>query len=243
MFVSFNSNDSIVWKTEIESVSHVLQTCVITISTISTWSKSLVYYNTPSKSKGIYMNNKKQKILELRSQNKSYKEIADIIGCSKQTVAYYVKPGYKEKIQQRTKKYRLSQHPYQKKLETFKYQKMKNKLCKNQTCKAIKLIRCKIKTFFRNRKTKMEEKPTFTVKDIINKFGENPRCYITGQPIDIYKPRTYNFDHIIPVSRNGKNTLENLGICTKTANESKTDMTYEEFVQFCQKVVDYYNNK
>ena len=85
--------------------------------------------------------------------------------------------------------------------------------------------------------------PNFTVDDVIKKFGKSPKCYITGESIDIQKPRTYHFDHITPRSKGGDNSIDNLGICTKKANLSKNDMTYEEFVEFCQSVVDNYKNK
>lgn len=79
----------------------------------------------------------------------------------------------------------------------------------------------------------------FTVDDIIEKFGDNPVCYLTGQPIDITKPRTYHFDHIVPSSKGGSNSIENLGICTKEANMAKSDMTVEEFVKLCNMVVNH----
>lgn len=78
-----------------------------------------------------------------------------------------------------------------------------------------------------------------TVDDIIKKFGENPKCYLTGDLIDINKTRTYEFDHIIPKSRGGENTLDNLGICTKTANRIKHDMTPDELINQCKKILEH----
>lgn len=77
----------------------------------------------------------------------------------------------------------------------------------------------------------------FTSQDVIDKFGEAPVCYLTGQPIDISKPRTYQFDHIIPRSRGGTNDLDNLGICTRMANLAKSSMTLDEFTNFCSLVI------
>lgn len=83
----------------------------------------------------------------------------------------------------------------------------------------------------------VSHKPLFSVDDVIAKFGDNPSCYLTGQPIDISKPRTYSFDHIIPKSRGGDNSLDNLGLCTKAANQAKNDMTLDEFINSCKQVV------
>jgi 5-methylcytosine-specific restriction endonuclease McrA len=82
-------------------------------------------------------------------------------------------------------------------------------------------------------------KSTFTVKDVIEKFGENPICYLTGEQIDINKPRTYHFDHIIPRSRGGDSSIDNLGICTKRANLAKHDMTPDEFEHLCKRVLEH----
>lgn len=76
-----------------------------------------------------------------------------------------------------------------------------------------------------------------TEQQVIDKFGENPKCYLTGKEIDISKPRTYQFDHKVPASRGGTNTIDNLGICSRTANLAKSDMTHDEFIEFCKTVL------
>ncbi len=77
---------------------------------------------------------------------------------------------------------------------------------------------------------------TFTVQDVLDKFGTNPTCYLTGDSIDISKPSSYHFDHIIPKSKGGQSTIDNLGLCTKQANMAKGNMTADEFVNFCRKI-------
>lgn len=63
--------------------------------------------------------------------------------------------------------------------------------------------------------------PNFTVDNILKKIGNDPRCEITGIPIDLTKSDTYSFDHIIPRSRGGLNTLENCRLVTTNQNKLK----------------------
>ena len=178
------------------------------------------------------------KILELRGQGKTYNEIVSLLGCSKGTVGYHLGDNQKQKTRFRTRIRRRVEHPFVRKLEKFK-SPYHTPVRKPPIHKTRKLIQLKIETFFKDRRLKMYTTPSFTVQDVLDKAGPNPTCYLTGQPIDINQPRTYNFDHIIPVSKGGQNTLDNLGICTKKANESKTDMTPDEFIAFCKLVVEH----
>jgi hypothetical protein len=45
-----------------------------------------------------------------------------------------------------------------------------------------------------------------------------------------------SLDHIIPVSRGGKNEKSNLQFVTCIVNITKSDMTHCEFVDFCKSV-------
>jgi 5-methylcytosine-specific restriction endonuclease McrA len=101
------------------------------------------------------------------------------------------------------------------------------------------LLKGKIECFTYKKSKEQYMKPLFTVEDVIQKFGENTICYLTGDQIDINKPRTYAFDHVIPRSRGGNNDLDNLGICTKAVNQAKSDMTPDEFMNLCKKVLEY----
>ena len=180
----------------------------------------------------------KEKILELHKQGKNYNEIVAILECSKSLVCYYCGTNQKEKNNTRRRKYRKRNHPFKAKIEHFSYRKRKIRkydgICKSNLKKQI---RDKVYDF---KIQGINMSPTFTMQDIIDKFGENPKCYLTGEDIDIYKPSTYEFDHIIPTSRGGDNSLDNLGIATKKANQSKRNMTPDELIFFCKKVLEYH---
>lgn len=175
----------------------------------------------------------KIEILKLRSQGLGYSTIAKILGYAKSTVIYHCNDNQKSKAKNRQKKY-INKHPYLSKIRAFKYKKQ-TKTTQKLITKNQKLLTDKVNNF----KTKRGDYPMqdFSVTDLINKFGENPKCYLTGQPIDIYQPKTYQFDHKIPSSRGGDNSLDNLGICTKQANQAKSDMTEQELIELCKSIL------
>jgi 5-methylcytosine-specific restriction endonuclease McrA len=97
----------------------------------------------------------------------------------------------------------------------------------------------KIQTFHRQGGAgTMCDKKSFTVQDVISKYGDTTKCYLTGIDINIYETKTYEFDHIIPRSRGGQNTLDNLGIASKKANQSKNSMTVDEYINLCKMILE-----
>lgn len=173
----------------------------------------------------------KDKIIKLRQLGYTYNQIVEELNCSKSVVCYHLGNNQKEKSKNRQIKYRNKNHPYQAKISNFKekikYQEKKLKSTINR------IIYNKVINFQRG--TTMNE--IFTLEDVIKKFGDNPKCYLTGKDINIYEPSTYQFDHIIPRSKGGDNSLENLGICTKEANLAKRDMLHEEFIDLCKSIL------
>lgn len=63
------------------------------------------------------------------------------------------------------------------------------------------------------------------------------KCYLTGRNIDITKD-DYHLDHIMPVSKGGSSSLDNLGITCPQANMSKSDMTIDEYLSLCKEVLE-----
>lgn len=174
----------------------------------------------------------KNKILQLRGEGKTYDEIQSTLKCSKGTIAYYCGVGQKLKTENRRKKLR-AKHPYISKCHTFLYSRQRYGRTNSKYIKTIqRIIYEKIHEF-------CDGDNMFTYDDVINKFGQNPKCYITGEEIDISKSRSYAFDYIIPKSRGGDNSIDNLGICTTTANQAKHTMTPDELYFFCKKVLEH----
>ena len=132
--------------------------------------------------------------------------------------------------------------------------KKRNKSPQHKLSRKVSAFKCRIsRTTFRGKlKTFKRRTPksrthtivnnlseNFTTQDVLDKFGDNPVCYLTGTPIDLNKPETYHFDHIIPTSKGGTNDLSNLGICLKEANNAKSDLSLDELKQLCKKILNY----
>jgi predicted transcriptional regulator len=174
----------------------------------------------------------KEEILKLRSEGKSYNDIVKILGCSKGTVSYYCGDGQKQKTDTRRKKRR--KNILIGKTERFIYRKNKN-------------INESIRKFQkRDNSIKGSVNPnievTFNWKDVLEKFGEDTYCYLSGEKINLNEDN-YSLDHILPASRGGDNSLSNLGITHKIVNTIKSDLTPDELIEWCKKILEFNNYK
>jgi len=156
----------------------------------------------------------RDKILKLRAYGKSYNEIRSILGCSKSNISYYCGIGQKEKA-------KLRRRNYKKTLRGILKRKKDNF------------------SFSNGRRTGPKKRVSleFSSKEFFDKLQSNPRCYLTGSPIDLLSPKTYQCDHIIPVTNGGKSTLDNLGLTCRNANMAKSDMMVEDFINLCKDVL------
>lgn len=190
----------------------------------------------------------KTKILELRNAGCTYNQIRDELGCSKGTIAFHCGDGQKEKSNMRKIK-RRSASPLVSKIEHFccnkntnineYYEKVNEVIDKTIEAKLTnKLIHFFRKIGHKRKNNKKEYgKFMFNVKQLVEKIGTNPVCYLTGIPIDLNKSRSYHLDHIVPKSRGGDDSLENCQIACREANQAKGDLLLEEFVALCKKVI------
>jgi len=180
-------------------------------------------------------NNRKLKdsILQLRSEGKSYREIANILECSKSVISYHCGNG-SEKL--RVKLYNSNKDNYQK--------AVRHKLNSFKSRHPVKSLINKTRNFKRN-KTIVNNIPegNFGYKDVLKKIGLNPICYLTGQSIDLYDTSSYSFDHIIPVAQGGTNDLSNLEICLCEANQAKHELMLDDFYKLCENVLKHRESK
>lgn len=178
----------------------------------------------------------KDEILKLREEGYSYRKISNKLGCSKATVSYHCGDGQKEKNKKRAQQ-RRKKTVICKRVESFQYKKYDRRI-KDKT-EDFQRTRYKKKGCSRLGKRKL----TFTWRDVIAKFSWHTHCYLTGEPINLREPKSYEFDHKIPYSKGGSCEIDNLGIATKKSNQAKKDMTLEEFVELCKSVLEHQGYK
>lgn len=175
----------------------------------------------------------RNEILRLHNEGYNRQAIIDTLHCVPSSVDYYLSPNGPSRSLDRVNKFRNTIYGklYIKVVQFNKYREY-NKPQKEPKNRYID------KSLFINKISYFNSGIAMvTAKEVYEKYGEETTCYLTGDHIDLTKPRTYQFDHLIPKSRGGDNSLDNLGICTKTANMAKGCMTPEEFVEFCKKVI------
>jgi 5-methylcytosine-specific restriction endonuclease McrA len=172
----------------------------------------------------------REEILKLRGEGKTFSQIQEILKCSKSTISYHCSDGQKEKNKLRRQKRR--KNILIGKTERFVYRKNKNESIRKFQKRDNSVRGCVNPTI----------EVTFTWKDVVDKFGENTHCYLSGEKINLYKDN-YNLDHILPSSRGGDNSLNNLGITHKIVNTMKSDLTPEELIEWCKRILEFNNYK
>lgn len=60
------------------------------------------------------------------------------------------------------------------------------------------------------------------------------RCFLSGRPLT---PSNVSVDHLVPLSRGGSQDASNLRLVTRGANQAKSNLLLEEFVELCRDVV------
>ena len=177
--------------------------------------------------------NLKKKIKEMHSAGYSRKQIIEELGCTKSTVSYSLNDVRKTK----------KTCPLTKKIHTFKKRY-------NETIKEIESFKLdenlsifvhKINTFKKGETVIRGTTPN--KKNVLEKFANNKNCRLCGMTCDFTNSKSYSFDHYVPKSRGGDNSLENMQLLCMQCNQMKHAMLQEEFLEKCKRIVEFNNSQ
>jgi hypothetical protein len=87
-------------------------------------------------------------------------------------------------------------------------------------------------------KTRSAVTKDFDYLDVIKKFGDNPKCYLTGLPINYNDSKSYSLDHFIPVAKGGTSDLDNMRLANPMANEMKRHYELHKFLEICRLITE-----
>ena len=178
------------------------------------------------------LNNKRRKedILRLRAEGKSYRDISRELGCSKSVISYHCGNGSEKKrclLRNETRKVLA------RKISSFRC-RLPRKILTNK----LKGFRRHEKGVRYKNKSKVNNiSKDYTTQDVVDKISSNPVCYLTGKTIDIDNGASYHLDHIIPTAQGGTNDLNNLGICTADANQAKGQLSIDQLYELCETIL------
>lgn len=162
------------------------------------------------------------KIKELRKKGYTYAQIKNELKCSKSTISYHLDDKGKEKAKKRILENKNS--PLIKRVWEFKNKNI------NSKTRDFQRRNCGI--------LNNQQEFNFTLEDVLKKIDGNHTCYLTGEKIDINNSPSFAFDHIIPSSKGGSNTLDNLGLTSCIANTMKNNLTVDELLYYCKKILE-----
>ena len=180
------------------------------------------------------MSDLSENILRLRKLGKSYGQISTELGCSKSVISYHCGKDQKQKSSNRRSRNRVNMVLAQK-VYRFKSERLIKEMVDSTKSTSVRL-NTKVLNFHKDR-YRSRMKPEFTFQDIIDLHGEKASCYLTGDPLDLADPSSFELDHIHPRSKGGGNTLDNLGLTTRESNRAKHNMDLEDFLDLCEKVL------
>jgi|TARA_R100000482_G_C5113305_1_gene141682 5-methylcytosine-specific restriction endonuclease McrA len=181
-----------------------------------------------------------KQIIALRKKGLPFSKIAKQLKCSISTVSYALRK--KTRIKSKQKQDKLPKH---KKTITNKIYSFKNTPTPKQNKKLwyINKTPRQISKAISTKASTFQRSMTFNYKDVYRKYGDHFPCALTGRPLNFKDPDTYEYDHILPTSRGGENTLDNMQIVCPEVNRAKQNLTDQEFIDLCKEVVIHAGHK
>lgn len=181
------------------------------------------------------MKHRKTDILKLFAEGKTYPQIRKILNCSISNIVYHCSPGQKAKSKARNQKSAWRKALLHK-INGFN----QIRIAKNHIVISSNDRRFKQKIHkFNSKGRELMKSGESTKKQIMEKIGKEPKCYLTGRKINLQEPATYQFDHIVPRTKGGDNSIENFGLACKEANQAKRDLMLDNFLLLCKDILEY----
>ena len=175
-----------------------------------------------------------KQIIALRKKGLNFNQIAKQLLCSKSTVSYALRKKTRDIAKDKNNNYPRHLKKINSKIYSFTNPRISTQTkaawyLNNSPRQISKSISTKASTFQRTM--------TFNYKDVYAKYGDHFPCALTGRPLEFNEPQTYEYDHILPTSRGGDNSIDNLQLLCPEANKAKGMMTDDEFKDLCREVI------
>ena len=92
-----------------------------------------------------------------------------------------------------------------------------------------------------NRSERLGRQRAVSTADLLNLLeAQRYRCALSGR---LLEPANAAMDHVLPVSRRGRHSIENIQLLEKAVNRAKGTMTNDEFLAMCRDVVAWADNR
>ena len=175
-----------------------------------------------------------KQIIALRKKGLTFNQIAKQLLCSKSTVSYALRKKTRDIVKEKQNNYPRHLKKINSKIYSFTNPRISTQTkaawyLNKSPRQSSKSISTKASTFQRTM--------TFNYKDVYAKYGDHFPCALTGRPLEFNEPQTYEYDHILPTSRGGDNSIDNLQLLCPEANKAKGMMTDDEFKDLCREVI------